>query len=87
MIRHTLVAGAMLLGLAHDPGGCGSVDSSSASGLNAPCTRSKDCRDGLTCERGVCTGPDQPERDAGGDATLEAGAPDADVSADATADR
>jgi hypothetical protein len=84
VIRHTLVAGAMLLGLAHDPGGCGSVDSSS-SGPNAPCTRSKDCRDGLTCERGVCSGPDLPERDAGVDATLEAGPPDA--SGDATADR
>jgi hypothetical protein len=65
-----VVRGALLLGVAAvalyaSGAGCGSaVDSSS--GLNAPCTRDKDCQDGLTCEEGVCTGPSV---DAGGDAS------------------
>ena len=36
---------------------CGGVDSTS-SGPNAPCTRDKDCKEGLACTRGVCVNPD-----------------------------
>jgi len=55
--------------LARDPG-CGAVDSSSSSGVNAPCERTSDCADGLTCTDGVCAGPNE-------DAGDEAGAKDA----------
>lgn len=44
------------LGLGRDPG-CGGAESPS-SGVNAPCTRSKDCGAGLVCMEGVCTEPD-----------------------------
>jgi hypothetical protein len=57
VIRQALVLGVASLSLlARDPG-CSSVDSSGTSGANAPCTRDYDCKDGLTCRGGVCTGP------------------------------
>jgi hypothetical protein len=52
-----LFAFGLMLGVARDPGGCGGVDSSSTSGVNAPCTRDKDCKDDLACQKGVCTAP------------------------------
>ena len=72
MIRQALAAKlvtvGIALGLSHDPG-CGGVDSP-ASGVNAPCTRSKDCKGDLVCEKGVCT-PTYPV-DAGSDASADA---------------
>jgi hypothetical protein len=68
-----LSVGALALG--RDPG-CGGADSPS-SGVNAPCTRTKDCTFGLVCTEGVCTEPDSgvvpsdagiaPTRDAADD--------------------
>lgn len=40
--------------------GCDDVDHPEY-GLNAPCTRSKDCRDELRCIDGVCADPDAPD--------------------------
>jgi hypothetical protein len=49
-------------------------------GVNAPCTREKDCAAGLSCTSGVCTSPDSGlpvfdagsgEKDASKDALLE----------------
>jgi len=56
-----------LLGLSRDPG-CGGGDSP-AGAVNAPCTRSKDCAEGLVCSEGVCTAPDSgaPPADGGPD--------------------
>jgi hypothetical protein len=67
VIRNALAAKVVTLGIAaygvaHDPG-CGSVDSTS-SGVNAPCTRDKDCRGDLVCEKGVCTTGDAGAGDA-----------------------
>ena len=71
MIRHVLFAG--LLAAAYDPS-CGDVDSTS-SGPNAPCTRDRDCRDGLVCGHGVCVDPDAGVTgDGGGDGASESGA-------------
>ena len=60
MVRQAFVAKLAALGIAlafaRDPG-CGGVDSTE-SGVNGPCTRDKDCKDHLTCEKGVCTGPE-----------------------------
>ncbi len=56
MVRRALVFGFASLALAARDPGCGGVDSTSA-GVNAPCTRTGDCANGLTCESGVCTGP------------------------------
>ncbi len=74
----------MLLGLAHDPGGCGSVDSSS-SGLNAPCTRSKDCSGHLVCTQGVCT-DDDADSGSSGNALPDSGGRDATPAGDAADD-
>ena len=62
MVRHALVLAFASLSLAGRDSGCGSVDSSAGS-LNAPCTRSSDCASGLTCQSGLCAGPNE---DAGG---------------------
>jgi len=43
-------------GARHEPG-CGGADSPSG-GVNAPCTRTKDCQGSLTCDQGVCVDPD-----------------------------
>jgi hypothetical protein len=66
------MAFGLTLGLSHDPS-CGGVDSPT-SGPNAPCTRDKDCRDGLVCSGGVCAVPDAgPADDGGADvATMDA---------------
>jgi hypothetical protein len=71
VIRHVLFAG-LLVATAHDPS-CGDVDST-PSGPGAPCTRDRDCRDGLTCTRGACVDPDAAAGDGGGDAATDAGA-------------
>ena len=72
MVRQAFVAKLTALGFAllfaRDPG-CGGVDSTE-SGLNAPCTRDKDCKDELTCQKGVCSGPEK------GDAATDAGPKD-----------
>jgi hypothetical protein len=56
------------LGLARGPG-CGS-DDDAPGGVNAPCTRGKDCASELVCVQGVCVHPDAgrdvtPPNDAG----------------------
>ena len=53
--------------------GCADPDSQSA-GVNAPCTRDRDCRAKLACMRGVCVDPNAPDAGDAGDA---AGARDA----------
>jgi hypothetical protein len=51
------------LGLARDPG-CGT--DTPAGGPNAPCTRSSDCKSGLTCTaEGTCTNPEVKMPDGG----------------------
>ena len=59
MLRNVVAYGVVSLGalaLGRDPG-CGGADSPS-SGVNAPCTRSKDCSNDLVCAEGVCTEAD-----------------------------
>lgn len=51
-----------VLGLGREPG-CGSAGDGDGA-LNAPCTRAKDCGDGLTCSEGVCSSPDAGAKDA-----------------------
>jgi hypothetical protein len=59
MVRSAAVfAAVFFVGLARDPG-CGADDK--PSGVNGPCTRSKDCNAGLECSEGVCTQPDGGE--------------------------
>lgn len=80
MLRNVALYGVVSLGalaFGRDPG-CGGTDSPS-SGLNAPCTRSKDCTNALVCTEGVCTESDSgvippdggrdaaPAEDAGND--------------------
>ena len=57
---------------ARDPS-CGGGDAPT-SGPNAPCTRDKDCKEGLACTRGVCADPDAAAPSDGGadGATLDA---------------
>ncbi len=58
VIRQGAIGFALVaFGLARDPGGCGGIDDPDG-GTNAPCTRNSDCRGGLVCMEGVCTGPD-----------------------------
>lgn len=71
MVRHVVAYGMISLGalaLGREPG-CGGSESPS-SGVNAPCTRSKDCTGGLLCTEGVCAEPDSGAApvDAGADA-------------------
>jgi hypothetical protein len=60
------------LGALRDP--CGT--DTTAAGVNGPCTRTKDCQDGLSCVEGVCSPPDAGVADSGSDAT-DSGTPDA----------
>lgn len=46
-----------LLASAFGATACGS-DGRAEGGLNAPCTRARDCQEGLSCSDGVCTDPD-----------------------------
>jgi hypothetical protein len=65
----------LLLGLARDPS-CGGVDTP-PSGVNAPCTRDKDCQAGLVCASGVCASPNAASpADGGSDAEDAADAHD-----------
>ena len=76
MVRTALALG-MALGfgaLAREP--CGPVDSSSG-GVNAPCTRDRDCSGSLLCRQGACAEEDAStgDSDAGdGSATSPADA-------------
>ncbi len=47
---------AAITGLQVQAGGCGVTQTDK--GLNAPCTRTKDCDEGLVCLDGVCQMPD-----------------------------
>lgn len=53
MSRNVLLL-VVLLGSLRDP--CGT--DTSTEGVNAACTRTSDCDNGLTCQGGVCTPPD-----------------------------
>jgi hypothetical protein len=66
VIREALLAGVAALGLARDPS-CGGTDSPT-SGVNAPCTRDKDCSGALLCREGICS-----EGDAGASVSDAAG--------------
>ena len=68
VVRTAVVLAVMSLGLACELA-CSSTDSPS-SGLNAPCTRSKDCSSSLVCAQGVCSEPDAGlvSEDGGADA-------------------
>jgi hypothetical protein len=66
--------GFLALGLARDPGCGGDVDAPS-SGVNAPCTRDKDCTGDLSCVHGVCTSPSQDGGPKDGTADSAADAP------------
>jgi hypothetical protein len=60
---------AVALGVLRDP--CGT--DTSAAGLYAPCTRTKDCAVGLTCVAGACSAGDGAAPDSGGDGGDDAG--------------
>lgn len=55
MIREVSVVAVVVLGFLGIPA-CGSDHGQG--GLNAPCTRSKDCERDLVCEKGVCSSTD-----------------------------
>lgn len=58
MVALAVVAVVAAGGLAHvRVRDCGSGDGDGR-GPNAPCTRAKDCDDGLSCAGGVCVAPD-----------------------------
>ena len=63
MSRHALLLVVALAAL-RDP--CGT--DASPEGVNAACTRTKDCQSGLTCIGGVCSMPDGGTPDSGSDA-------------------
>jgi hypothetical protein len=66
------------LGMLRDPCGTDTV----GAGVNGPCTRSKDCADGLSCVMGVCTSPDAGVIDAGGSDATDSAVPDGSARAD-----
>jgi hypothetical protein len=65
VVRTALLVG-FALGFAQDPNSCGDTNTT-ASGVNAPCTRDGDCHPGLKCPAGVCIDPNASQ-DAGSDA-------------------
>ncbi len=73
MVHKALIL-AVAPGVSRDPGGCNTE--TTGGGVNAPCTRDKDCSAGLSCTSGVCVEPDSgappPPVDAGGDASGDA---------------
>ncbi len=75
MTRKVLLL-VVALGALRDP--CGT--DSGALGVNAPCTRSKDCENGLSCVDGVCSpgdaGAPEAGQDAGDAASSDGGAVD-----------
>lgn len=63
MVRSSALASVLALvaiGLAsREPGGGGCGGDGDGDGrVNAPCTRDRDCRHGLSCAEGVCREPD-----------------------------
>jgi hypothetical protein len=63
VLRNVVAYGVVSLGalaFGRDPG-CGGSESPS-SGVNAPCTRTKDCSGHLVCTEGVCTEADSGTR-------------------------
>jgi len=74
-VGRTALLLVVALGALRDP--CDTA--TSASGVNAPCTRTTDCLSGLSCAAGKCTAPDTGAlNDGGGDAT-DTGVSDADA--------
>jgi hypothetical protein len=73
VLRQALML-AVAMGAARDPG-CNTE--TSPGGVDAPCTRDKDCSNGLSCTGGVCLGPDAgaPVESDGGDAAPPSDAP------------
>ena len=67
----SVVAAVFALAARRDP--CG-TDTSPA-GVNAACTRTKDCEVGLSCVGGVCSPPDAGVTESGSDAN-DSGAAD-----------
>jgi hypothetical protein len=79
VFRQAVVLGVASLSLFSNragPGGCGGEDASSG-GVNAPCTRNYDCATGLTCDNGLCAGPNE---DSGGASDAGGGGKDAAAS-------
>jgi len=72
--RGTLLM-VLVLGALRDP--CG-TDTSTV-GLNAPCTRSSDCENGLACLGGVCTPTESGVASDGGSDANDASARDGDT--------
>ena len=74
MSRYALLLVLEVFALAglRDP--CGT--DTSPVGVNAACTRTKDCDNGLTCVGGVCSPPDAGAMESGGGDANESGAAD-----------
>lgn len=81
--RVLLACSALALLGFRDPG-CGG-GSSDRAGLNAPCTRAKDCASSLRCFEGVCVPEDASVPDAAKEASVDA-AGDVTDAADASDD-
>jgi hypothetical protein len=75
VLRSALFAPLALIALARNLGGCG-VDSKSG-GVNAPCTRAKDCNENLVCQGGACIDLDASTGDGGGGDASDTGLSDA----------
>lgn len=79
MSRTALLFVVVALGALRDPCGTDTV----GAGVNGPCTRSKDCADGLSCLMGVCTSPDASVIDAaGGSDAIDSAVLDGSAAAD-----
>jgi hypothetical protein len=62
-VGRTALLLAVLLGALGNPCEAGTM----AAGVNAPCTRTKDCAWGLQCLQGTCTSVDGGAPDSGDD--------------------